>query len=218
MPPADTVLFIPTEKELHKIFNLKAKVFDNDFMAGIYQNIPIIVTGIGKANAAITATLFFSKYGTSLKTALIGICGAYHSSGCAVGEIVSVKYDYFVDECVYDGEKITALSEKNMPICNMDRVEFLTVNGLHQVNSNTVSFIPATDKISELYRRKTNADTENMEGAAFGLAAARVGAKTYQIRAVSNYCGNLENQNWNINKASENLKKTVDSFLCELAT
>lgn len=213
MPTADTVLFIPTEKELHKIFGLKAEVFDNTFMAGIYQNIPIIVTGIGKTNAAITATIFFSKYGASIKTALIGICGAYRSSGLEIGETISVKYDYFVDECVYDGEKITTLAEKNMPICHMNRAEFQIMEGLRQMVSNTVSFIPANDKISELYRTKTNADIENMEGASFGLAAARFGAKPYQIRAVSNYCGNMENQNWNINKAAENLKKAINDFL-----
>ena len=52
-----------------------------------------------------------------------------------------------------------------------------------------------------------------MEGAAFGMAANKHGIKPYQIRAVSNYCGNTEKQQWNINKACAALKKAIDLFI-----
>lgn len=208
----ETVLFIPTERELKKVFNINAKTFEKHFKAGFYKNIPVIVTGIGKANASMTASIFFSNFAAD-NAVLTGICGAYHSSGLAVGDTVSVEQDYFVDECVFDGEKITTLAEKGMPPTQGNCVKFITSEHFPKVTSNTVSFIPGEDKISELFRLKTNAQVENMEGAAFGTAATHFGAKIYQIRTISNFCGKLENQKWDINKAAQNLKTAIDIFL-----
>lgn len=208
----ERVLFIPTEGELKKVFNIKAESFEKYFKAGTYRNIPVIVTGIGKANAAMTAATFFSRF--SAKTALLtGICGAYSSSALQVGDTVSIKQDYFIDECVFDGEKITTLAEKGMPPIQGNCATFITSKHFPKAISNTVSFIPADEKISELFRIKTNAQVENMEGAAFGMAAAYFGTKLYQIRTISNFCGKLDNQRWNIEKACKNLKKAVDIFL-----
>ena len=70
-----------------------------------------------------------------------------------------------------------------------------------------------TENEKNIYMAKTNALVENMEGAAFGIAANKFGIKPYQIRAVSNYCGNIEKQQWDINNACVSLKKAVDLFI-----
>ena len=207
----DTVLFVPTAKELSKIFKLSETFNINGFEYAFFKETPIIVTGIGKTNASITATAFFAKY-RPCRAILIGICGAYRASGIKLGETVSVTEDNFVDEGSYDGYKITSLAEKGMPICGKgDAVPFKHLNEFRKAISNTVSLIPAENGLSETYRAKTNADVENMEGAAFGLAALKAGINASQLRAVSNYCG--AQPEWNIIKASIALRAAVESVL-----
>ena len=60
---------------------------------------------------------------------------------------------------------------------------------------------------------KTNALVENMEGAAFGMAANKQNIRPYQIRAVSNYCGDIKKQQWNINSACLSLRNAIDLFI-----
>lgn len=206
-----TVLFVPTARELSKIFKLSETFNTNGFEYAFFKETPIIVTGIGKTNASITATAFFAKY-RPCRAILIGICGAYRSSGIKLGETVSVTEDHFVDEGSYDGYKITSLSEKGMPIWGKgDAVPFYYLNGFRKAISNTVSLIPAENGLSETYRAKTNADVENMEGAAFGLAALKAGINAFQLRAVSNYCG--AQPEWNITKAAIALRMAAESVL-----
>lgn len=208
MRKINSSIFIPTERELFRIFGLEAAPMEENLTGTVYKNIPVFITGIGKANAAFTAAVYFSRYSPE-KAALIGICGAYENSGLTHGDIVSIKYDYFVDECVYDGKKITLLADKNMPPTPMNRSEFAVHPHFRQTDANTVSFIPAENSISRLYAEKTKAKVENMEGAAFGLSAGKLGAKTYHIRAVSNMCG-AGYKTWDIEKAAENLRKAVE--------
>ena len=206
-----TVLFVPTARELSKIFKLSETFNTNGFEFAFFKEIPIIVTGIGKTNASITATAFFAKY-RPCRAILIGICGAYRASGIRIGETVSVTEDHFVDEGSYDGYKIVSLAEKGMQICGKgDAVPFNYLNGFRKAVSNTVSLIPAENGLSEIYRAKTNADVENMEGAAFGLAALKAGINAFQLRAVSNYCG--AQPEWNIIKASSAMCAAVESVL-----
>ncbi len=202
----NTVLFIPTEKELFKIFNIdNTKKYEN-FTYSFIKDTPIIITGIGKTNSAITSTLFFSKYKPN-RPILTGICGAYRNVGLNLCDVVSISKDFFVDEGSFNGKNITLLEEKSLPVCSNSYVSFNTFSNFKNVTSNTVSLIPETDAISNIYHLKTMAHTENMEGASFGLSAKFFGVTAYQIRSISNFCGS--NQEWNIKKSCQNLKEAI---------
>ena len=206
------IIFIPTEREFTKVFKLPAVNISDEFSGIIYNNIPIIITGAGKTNACLTAARVFQQFAPR-SALLMGICGAYQNSSLNIGDVVCITKDYFVDECVFDGKTITTLAEKHMPLCHENCATFEKTHFLKAVSSNSVSFIAATDYISNLYTTKTGAQTENMEGAAFGTACAKYNIKAYQIRAVSNFCGDAEKQKWNITKAATNLKTSIDYFL-----
>ena len=206
------VIFFPTFLECKKVLNISDFSTHSFFDTAKYKSIPIIITGAGKSNAAAVSALYFAEFKPKYPL-LTGICGAYQNTHIKTSDIVSIEYDYFVDEANYNGTAITTIHEKGFVIAKDNRAEFLVDENYKKVSSNTISLIPQFDSLSNLYMAKTNALVENMEGAAFGMAANKYGIKPYQIRAVSNYCGNTEKQQWNINNACSELKKAIDLFI-----
>ena len=190
---SNIVIFFPTFLECSKVLNISDFSSFNDFNTATYKSIPIIITGAGKSNASMISALFFKEFKPKYPL-LTGICGAYRNTDVNISDIVSIDYDYFVDEANYNGSILTTIHEKGFKIAENNRAEFTVFENFKKVSSNTVSLIPQFDSLSNLYMEKTNAFVENMEGAAFGLAANKVKIKPYQMRAVSNYCGNIENQ------------------------
>lgn len=209
----DIVIFIPSILEAEKILNIQGFQKNHNFYSSTYKGHTVIITGVGKTNSAFTSTLFYSQYSTKNYSLLTGICGAYEESGLNIGDIVCIEKDYLVDECNYNGETITTLNEKGFlkddEFCGI----FQCVNDFKSVTSNTVSLIANEKQLVKKYMDKTKALVENMEGAAFGIAANRFNVHPYQIRAVSNYASVQENQKWDIKKACKNLKEAVDFFL-----
>lgn len=211
----DIVIFIPSILEAEKIFNIQGFQKNNHFYSSTYNGHTVIITGVGKTNSAITSALFHSQYSTH-SSILTGICGAYEESGLNIGDIVCIEKDYLVDESNYNGENITTLNEKGFlkddEYCGI----FKCVNDFKSVTSNTVSLIANEKQLVKKYMDKTKALVENMEGAAFGIAANRFNVHPYQIRAVSNYASVQENQKWDIKKACKNLREAVDFFIKSL--
>ncbi len=206
------VIFFPTFLECKKVLNISDFSSFSYFDTAVYKSVPIIITGAGKSNAAMISALFFSQFKPKYPL-LTGICGAYQNTHIKTSDVVSIEYDYFVDEANYNGLSITTIHEKGFITAKDNRAEFQVYENYKQVSSNTVSLIPQFDSLSNLYMTKTNALVENMEGAAFGMAANKQCVKPYHIRAVSNYCGNTEKQQWDINNACISLKKAVDLFI-----
>lgn len=206
------VIFFPTFLECKKVLNISDFSSCNYFDTAAYKSIPIIITGAGKSNAAAASALYFAEFKPKYPL-LTGICGAYQNTHIKTSDIVSIEYDYFVDEANYNGASITTIHEKGFITAKDNRAEFKVDENYKKVSSNTVSLIPQFNSLSNLYMAKTNALVENMEGAAFGMAANRFSVKPYQIRAVSNYCGNMEQQQWDINNACAALKKAIDLFI-----
>lgn len=52
-----------------------------------------------------------------------------------------------------------------------------------------------------------------MEGASFGNSANKFNVLPQQVRAVSNYCGDIKTQNWDIKTAGKNLKNALDLLI-----
>lgn len=208
----DIVFFIPTFLEAEKLLNISDFKVYNSFNISYYKSYPVVITGCGKTNAAFTSALFFSQFKVKYPI-LTGICGAYYNSGLNIGDVVTIKNDFFVDECNYDGKNITLLHEKGFILANDNCGKFQITDSFKQVDSNTVSFIPQFNSLSNKYHLKTNALVENMEGASFGNSANKFNVLPQQVRAVSNYCGDIKTQNWDIKTAGKNLKNALNLLI-----
>lgn len=198
-------IFIPSIREARLIFDCNFELDEYGYYIGKFNDFKIIVSGVSKTNISIVATIYFLKQKPSVAY-LVGIAGCYRYSGVGIGDLVSIRYDYFVDEGMVFEDKIVFLSEMGFPVCKDNRVSFCEYEKLKIVDSNTVSFLSSSDDIARLYYEKTGASIENMEGASFGLVCSVFGVKSYHIRGVSNYCGNRNEQSWDIKKSTSSLK------------
>ncbi|MGA1862686.1 hypothetical protein OWM07_07365 [Deferribacter thermophilus] len=206
------IIVIPTVNEYNYLFEYQLIEYNSILKYALSDDLLVVISGIGKINTAITITYLLNLNIRFNKILLAGIAGAYKDTGLKVGDVVSIKEDYFVDEALFHNNTIKMTNEINFPVCKDNKTTFLIFNSLKVVNANTVSLISGDDKLSELYHKKTNASIESMEGAAFGLVCKKFNVNAYQIRAISNYCGNREKQMWDVKKALKNLKEVLYSL------
>lgn len=204
--PTKKVIFVPTLREAEGIFGTLDYIQSPyGYYESNFQDKKVVITGITKTCAALATFAVLSSQHFD-EAYLLGIAGAYRESGLEIGELVSVKFDFFVDEALFLNNKITFLSEIGFPFCKKNNVCFKTLDKIKIVNSNTVSLLSSDDHLAKLYFHKTQAYIENMEGAAFGFVAQKFGIDFFQIRGISNYCGKRDNQMWEVKKAFNSLK------------
>jgi futalosine hydrolase len=75
--------------------------------------------------------------------------------------------------------------------------------------------VHTTNKSIEKIRRHCNPETESMEGAAFFYACFSEDIPCVQLRAISNYVDQTDEDRWSIPLAIENLNKVVMQILHE---
>jgi futalosine hydrolase len=206
-------IFVPTKKEAEQIFESDRFLSHNGFTVLEYKGRFVIITGIGKVNTAITVTKYLSETNTeSASPLLLGIAGAYRGT-LDVGELCMIDTDYFVDECLPTSNppKLIGTHEMGFPVCDGNKIDFITNPAFNFpiCSANTVSMLSGTDELANLYHLKTGASVESMEGAAFGLACSSFNIDVLQIRAVSNYCGERKNQQWNIKKPIQAIQSVL---------
>ncbi len=203
-------IFVPTVKEAESIFpGIELTLWKYGVFKAEYNDIMIFVTGATKTCAAFSATSVLGAFSVE-EAILTGICGAYRQSGLKVGDVVSVHKDFFADEAVFYSNKITTLNEMGFGFSDDSCSEFISYGNLPIVNSNTVSFLDGEGAVSALLYSKYGASVENMEGAAFGFVCNMLKVKAYQVRAVSNFCGKRDGQEWDVRLALGNLKRLFE--------
>lgn len=200
---------MPTAREAAAVFGSDAVAVRGDFAGLEWQGHFIIFTGMGKANTAAVTASYLAQSCKNFTPVLAGIAGAYPGGPLKVGDICQVRFDYFADEAEYGAE---GLSDSVLPDANF--IECLTpFNDIPVYDANTVSLLPGTDEMAQMYHSKTGAWLESMEGAAFALACQKAGMPAVQIRAVSNYCGSKENHRWNAKLAARSLQAFLKKLL-----
>lgn len=202
--------FVPSLGEGKKIF---PGASFNPWQYGIYRGnhkgTPVFVTGVSKSPAVFAASIVIREFNIT-EAVLTGVCGAYRESGLSVGEIVSIRKDWFADEGLYEKGSLRRLDEMGFPVIENGYIEFDITEDLSVADSNTVSLLDGEGEISEILHKSTKAQVENMEGAAFGYVCKMLSVKCFQIRAVSNFCGLRTQQEWDFKKAVSNLKNYFD--------
>ncbi|MGE4267862.1 MAG: hypothetical protein AB7F25_10550 [Deferribacterales bacterium] len=203
-------IFVPTVKEAQGIFpDIELMLWKHGIFKAEYNDIMIFVTGVTKTCAAFSASMVFNEFNVQ-EAVLTGICGAYRQSGLKVGDVVSVYRDFFADEAVFYKDRITSLGEMGFEFAKEGCCRFDSYDNLPIVDSNTVSFLDGEGDVSSLLHEKYGASVENMEGAAFGFVCNMLKIKAYQVRAISNFCGRRDTQEWNIKLALGNLKRLFE--------
>lgn len=166
--------------------------------------------GIGAAEcAARTASVILLRKPTIL--ILAGTAGAHPNSSLRKGETVNVIRENLADLGAVRGDSFHPLSKTGkVPALNYyeNRTPLPAMFG--NVESDTVNTAGTPFR-----NRNSEADTENMEGAAFFAVCSRLGVPYAELRCISNYYGE-DRSAWIIEQAAENLAADLSRFIAKL--
>lgn len=181
-------------------------------VADLSARVDLVVTGVGKANAAgaVARVLDPGRHELVLN---LGIAGSLPGSALALGASVLAEASVFADEGVLTPGGFTDLEAMGFPIGPEIGTSVPVSPGAagalaricHEVGLiATVSTCSGTDAHARAVVERTGALAEAMEGAAVGLAVTRVSALTRrevafaELRVISNTTGDRERQEWDI--------------------
>ena len=179
-----------------------------------------VLTGVGKANAAgAVARVLDAKRHAGVVS--IGIGGCLPGSNLEIGSVVVSSGSVFSDEGVETPGGFVAATDLGFdPAVEGDCVEgdsqwveTLAGMGLQAVRMATVSTCSGTDERANAISCRGQTSVEVMEGAAVGCAAARLGFRFCEIRAISNTTGDRDGQVWDLPLALDRLKSILDKIL-----
>ncbi len=175
------------------------------------EGVEILVTGVGKVNAAGALASVFSPSGhTSGHKVVVslGVAGALPGSGLSIGNVVVALRSVYADEGVLTPEGFSDCEAMGFALGPtmegggvMHDAEVVAVLGRHADRVGviaTVSTCSGTDAGAAIVARRTGAIAEAMEGAAIGHVAARLGIRSAEVRAISNTTGDRAGQVWDL--------------------
>ncbi|MDF1698179.1 MAG: futalosine hydrolase [Saprospiraceae bacterium] len=179
-----------------------------------------LVTGVGALNTAFG----LSRYKDIEKTDVainVGLAGAYYPS-LSLGDVVEVTVDRFADIGVEerdgsftDAFDLKLIDENQYPYesgwIKSNKPKFETE--LKKVTGLTVNKVHGTEESIEKITKKYASDVESMEGAGFLFATRMMDVHAHQFRAISNYVEPRNKENWQIERAIDNLNEHLIHLL-----
>lgn len=181
-----------------------------------------LVTGVGALHTAFALARFTDIKNIDLAINA-GLCGAIDKS-LHLGDVLEIDHDRFADLGVEEEDgSFTDVYELKLE--NGDRFPFKDgwlineckfSSRFRKAKGLTVNKVSGTqDSIKRLYS-KYAAQTESMEGAAFLYACKTMDVDSIQLRAISNYVEPRNRDNWEIEKALDNLNEGLLKYLDQL--
>ncbi|MBI5184825.1 MAG: futalosine hydrolase [Nitrospinae bacterium] len=214
-----------TELEIRPLLTeINFKNSANNFSQGFMfkgHSLDVLITGIGMVAAAyhLGKALANQQYDFAFNLGLAGSFkgqGAGEGSAVALGEVVHVTSDRLVELGIGQPDGFVSFAELDfLPeggcAFKSNELPFAceALNALPKVSGVTVNKITADKKKINMVVEQFHPAVESMEGAAFLYACQEEGLPCIQLRAVSNYAGVRDKNEWNIPLAVRNLNKTA---------
>jgi futalosine hydrolase len=179
-------------------------------------NMDVMVSGIG-----LTATAYHLTRQTLIKrpdfVIQAGVAGCFDNQ-IPLGTVVSIRQDTIADESVIEMKKLKTLFE--LTLVPLDQNPFtkgwlinntagLKKTKLTAVKGITVNQITTSKEIIKFYKKEFNPVTESMEGAALHYVCLKEKIPFLQIRSISNYIGERNKRNWNMQESIANLNSEL---------
>ncbi len=193
----------------------------------------IVVSGIGKANAAAATAISLCRVAYEVVLS-IGIAGVLPGAGCSLGDAVLGSAAVYADEGLAGPDGFQTCAEMGFPLGPFtgNRIEadsglVARLTPLVEVVGAiaTVSTCSGTDVLAQQVRDRTGAVAECMEGAAVGHICAGWGGANRggvrspafaEIRVISNTTGDRLKQRWDMKRALEVLTEVTRRVVAEV--
>jgi futalosine hydrolase len=185
----------------------------------------ILVTGIGMVPTAFL-TGFYAGRRAYEAAVNAGIAGTFTDT-IPVGSVVEVMEEEIPELGAEEGDQWLSAFELGLAdpdqapfaggrIINPGGIRSAVLDRLPKVSGSTVHTLHGSRAGIERARRRSQADIESMEGAAFLYACLSAGIPCTQIRAISNRVEIRDKSMWDIPLAVRNLNVVLSDFLSEL--
>ncbi|MBL0869556.1 MAG: futalosine hydrolase [Phycisphaerales bacterium] len=205
----------------------------------VRQSLDVLITGVGKANAAgaVGASLSRarSRYATVVNAGVGGLLPGEAGAGLKLCDAVVAGACIFADEGIafsdgsfenlasrgFGPEKPTAAGVdasvwSGVTYNVSPRVlKMITVEGCKVRSVATVSTCSGNDTLALAVAQRTGAAVEAMEGAGVALSAWRLGVEMGEIRTLSNTTGDREKQVWEMRPALQRLNAVLGRIFAE---
>ena len=182
------------------------------------RGLRVVVSGVGRVNAAVATTLAVTSRSTPPMVVSAGIAGVLPSrdgfvSSPAIGSIVIGDRAVYAEEGMISGEGFTTISDMGFPVATFAQGNSILPDSdaLNRLRKSvpaalvgsiaTVATCSGTDGLAKEIATRTGAVAEAMEGAAVIHAARLLGAAAVEIRTISNRTGDRERQGWDLEAA-----------------
>jgi futalosine hydrolase len=223
-----------SDKILATLKNIRtAKIAGKVIYKGKLSNINVLLmnTGIGKVNAAHSATCLIENF--PIRGIInLGVGGAYPRSQFKIGDVAIASKEIYGNEGVITPSGWSDIKEIGIPLVQADKkkyfnkfpldkkfvekalnsVKLFTYNTPYAIKSGnfvTVSTTTGIHKRAIELEKRFNAICENMEGAAIAQICTIYKIPLLEVRGISNIVGVREKSKWNLKLASENCQKVV---------
>lgn len=229
---------IPEESDvlLRQLKNLRReKIAGRTLFRGELAKSAVLLmnTGIGKVNAAHTATVIHERYAVNAFMN-IGVGGAYPNARLETGDIAVALKEISCDEGVIGPQGWKGIRETGLPLIESGQKKYynefpvdrgLAQNCLHAAygitraqggNFITVSAATGTHRRALQLEKRFNGLCENMEGSAIAHVCALYRVPFLEVRGISNIVGIRDKRRWRLKRASENCQKAVLNLLGNL--
>jgi len=191
-------------------------------------------SGVGKTNAAHTATILLEKFRMSC-IVNFGIGGAYPASGLKVGDIAVAEKEVYADEGVLLIDGLHSFEITGIPLLKVRGRKYFnefpadkrlsklalkasgTVAPCRSGVFLTVSACTGTGKRAGELAGKFGPICENMEGAAVAHICRSYGVPFVEIRGISNIVEDRDMKKWDMKLAAGNSQKAVLQFIGALS-
>ncbi len=180
----------------------------------------IIITGVGllASTYSITRQIHYKKPAIIIQA---GIGGSFKKK-IPLGSVVAIKQELIGDQGVTEAGKWTTLY--GLGLIKGDKFPFTKgwlINNsailkkiqLKKVKGITTNEITTAQKKIQFYTDTFDPTIESLEGAALHYICLMEKIKFLQIRSISNYIGDRDKNNWQINKSITNLNKELIKIL-----
>lgn len=171
------------------------------------SHLPVLVTGVGAVNAAISLTRFLEREG-ALAVISCGIGGAYPGRGLPLTTAVWAESECYGDLGAASAAGFLDMCALGFPVISGPEPLYNTLplmlcpSGQPALPFVTVNTCTGDEASAAAMESRTGGAVENMEGAAIAHVAALYRIPAGEIRGISNPVGNRDRAAWRVKEAA----------------
>jgi len=209
MRKSKTLVAVPSAQEWKILFPKipYGKTLERPYAIGGLFDAACVGIGIVNFASNLTKLICTKKY---FQVIVVGIAGALPRSGLKTGNLVRVDEECVGDVGYFNGSEFRSFFKKPQ-IISATPPKFAppSIANLAGVRGISVNTLTANKQVLKYRAKFFSAQVESMEAAAAFRISHTLGVQIFEVRAISNFTGDMDKNRWNFKQSLLSLKKEV---------